>query len=86
MTPMNVRHGRSRKEMRNKDSFFVTELMPLVKEIEQTSKALNAVCEESQEGMCFLLKGTLDRIAKDFNEKLADLDRDYVVSPRTKKK
>ena len=68
--------------MAKEPSFFETNLRPLVQEIEQASQALNSVCEEVEEGMCFLLKGTLDRIAKDINQKIVVWDRDFDVQKK----
>lgn len=68
-----------------KQTFFETNVRPLVKELEQAAEALNDVCEESK-GICFLLKGTLDRIVKEFNEKITAWDAEYVVSAKEKER
>ena len=70
--------------MEKEVSFFKSNLKPFVEEIENASQALNSLCEDIEEGMCFLLKGTLDRIAKDFKEKIDSWEKEFVVYQRTK--
>lgn len=70
--------------MEKEASFFKTNLSPFVEEIENASQALNSFCEEIEEGMCFFLKGTLDRIAKDFRGKIDYWEKEYVVCHKPK--
>ena len=65
--------------MEQENSFFEINLRPLVEEIENASQALNSLCEQIDEGMCFLLKDTLSRIAKDFNKKIDHWEKEFVV-------
>jgi len=65
--------------MKKEPSFFETNLRPLVQELEQASQALNDVCEEMGEGMCFLLKGTIDRIANDMKTKMNAWEEEFEV-------
>ncbi len=63
-------------------SFFEVNLRPIVEEIENASQALNALCEQIDNGMCFLLKDTLFRIAKDFNAKIDNWEEEFIVSKK----
>ena len=63
-------------------SFFEVNLRPIVEEIENASQALNALCEQIDNGMCFLLKDTLFRIAKDFNAKIDNWEKEFIVSKK----
>ncbi len=65
--------------MEKEHRFFETNLSPLVQELEAASRVLNDVCEEMGEGMCFLLKGTLDRIAKEIKRNAAAWEKDFEV-------
>ena len=69
--------------MEKEGSFFELNLRPFVEEIENASQALNSLCEGIDEGMCFFLKGTLDRIAKEFNEKIDSWEKDFVVCKKS---
>jgi len=71
------------KVMEKESSFFETNLKPFVEEIENASQALNTLCEDIDEGMCFLLKDTLNRIAKDLNEKIDYWKNEFVVYKKT---
>ena len=64
-------------------SFFEVNLRPIAEEIENASQALNSLCEQIDNGMCFLLKDTLSRIAKDFNARIDNWEKEFVVSPKT---
>lgn len=66
-------------------SFFEANLKPIVEEIENASQALNSLCEELDNGMCFLLKDTLCRIARDFNAKIGHWEKEFVVSKKLDK-
>lgn len=68
--------------MEQEKSFFDANLMPIVEEIEHASQALNALCEQINNGMCFLLKDTLCRIAKDLNAKIDNWEKEFIVSKR----
>jgi hypothetical protein len=74
--------GGERKTMEEESSFFEVNLRPIAEEIENASQALNSLCEQIDNGMCFLLKDTLSRIAKDFNAKIEDWENGFVVSKR----
>ena len=66
--------------MKKEGSFFRSNLMPLAEEIENVSQALqNAVCEDTEDGMCFLLIGTLSRIARDFRGKIDAWEKEFEV-------
>ena len=69
--------------MEKQNLFFASNLKPLVEEIENAALVLNSVCEENEEGMCFLLKDTLHRIAKDIRGKIACWEKDLVVYKKT---
>jgi hypothetical protein len=71
--------------MEKENSFFELNLKPFVEEIENASQALNSLCEEIEEGMCFLLKDTLNRIAKDFKKKIDYWDKEFLVYKKTEK-
>jgi hypothetical protein len=71
--------------MEKESSFFELSLKPFVEEIENASQALNSLCEEIEEGMCFLLKDTLNRIAQDFKKKIDYWDKEFVVYKKTEK-
>ena len=71
--------------MEKENSFFELNLKPFVEEIENASQALNSLCEEIGEGMCFLLKDTLNRIAQDFKKKIDYWDKEFVVYKKTEK-
>ena len=66
--------------MGEEKAFFEENLRPIAEEIENASQALNALCEQIDDGMCFLLKDTLSRIAKDINAKIEDWENEFVVS------
>ena len=68
--------------MEEEKSFFEVNLRPIVEEIENASQALNTLCEQIDNGMCFLLKDTLSRIAKDFNARIDNWEKEFVVSKR----
>ena len=68
--------------MEEEKSFFEANLRPIVEEIENASQALNSLCEQIDNGMCFLLKDTLCRIAKDFGARIEDWEKEFVVSKR----
>jgi len=69
--------------MNKEHTFFELNLKPFVKELENASHALNSFCEEIEEGMCFLLKGTLDRIARDLEEKIDCWEKEFTVYKKT---
>ena len=71
--------------MMEEESFFKKNLRPIVEEIENASQALNSLCEQLDNGMCFLLKDTLSRIAKDVNTKIDDWEKEFIVSKRTER-
>lgn len=68
--------------MGKEGSFFEANLRPIAEEIENASQALNSLCEQIDNGMCFLLKDTLCRIAKDFNARIDNWEKEFVVSKK----
>jgi len=72
--------------MEKERSFFEINLKPIAEEIKNASQALNSLCEQIDEGMCFLLKDTLSRIAKDFNKKIDYWETEFVVYKKTENK
>ncbi|MBW1679655.1 MAG: hypothetical protein JRJ08_05880 [Deltaproteobacteria bacterium] len=71
--------------MEKENLFFELNLKPFVEEVEHASQALNSLCEEIEEGMCFLLKDTLNRIAQDFKKKIDYWDKEFVVYKKTER-
>lgn len=65
--------------MEKEPSFFDKNLDPFVEELENAAHALSTISETTTEGMCFLFKDTLSRIARDLKDKKDYWERNFEV-------
>ena len=73
------------KGMEKEEFFFEANLKPFVEEIENAALVLNSLCEDIDGGMCFFLKDTLHRIAKEIKGKIDSWEKELVVYKKTEK-
>ena len=65
--------------MERESFFFETNFKPFAEEIENAASALNSIGEEVDQGMYFLLKDTLNRIAKEIKTKVDFWEKEFEV-------